>query len=133
MPRFRRSSEMHRQVNRVDSREKTELVSASISPGVEVLAHQVTFRPGDRAPEHSHSDSAHVVFSLSGHGMVATDTGSHPIGPGDVVIIERGEMHEWSNPGNADWTFIELLLPPPRRTVWSDSSYQPGWHVASET
>lgn len=129
MPKFQRATDMRRQVNRIDTREKIELASEQLFPGVGVLAHRVTFRPGDRAPAHRHDDSAHVVFSVAGSGMVTSDDGPHSISVGDVVVVERGELHEWSNPGDEDWVFIELLLPPPQRTAWIDPDYQPGWHV----
>jgi quercetin dioxygenase-like cupin family protein len=110
-----------------DNRSRIDLVSKSLFGTTEVLAYKVTYHPGDSVREHFHGDAKHFLFSLEGSGVMHSTEGDVVVGPGDVATIEVGERHAFSNPHDEDWTFIELCMPMPTETVWSDPDYTPEW------
>jgi quercetin dioxygenase-like cupin family protein len=110
-----------------DNRLRIDLVSKSLFGTTEILAYKVTYCPGDSVREHFHRDAKHFLFSLEGNGVMHSIDGDVTIGPGDVATIEVGELHSFSNPHDHDWTFVELCMPMPTDTVWSDPEYAPEW------
>ncbi len=61
--------------------------------------------PGGHTPLHSHPWE-HEVFVVSGRGEVEGEGGRKPIGPGDAVYVEEGEVHRFLNPGREPLVFI---------------------------
>jgi quercetin dioxygenase-like cupin family protein len=116
-----------------DNRLKVDLYSEELAGASDLLAYRVTYHPGDEVPEHHHPAARHVLLSLSGSGELHTPDGTHTIGPGDVALVAEGERHRLNNPHDEDWTFIELCMPAPRETVWTDPDYTPGWVPADGT
>jgi mannose-6-phosphate isomerase-like protein (cupin superfamily) len=110
-----------------DNRIRVDLVSTDLFATTDVLAYKVTYRPGDRVREHFHGDAKHYIFCLEGSGIVHTPKGDVEITAGDVATIDVGERHSLTNPNEVDLTFIEICLPKPMNTVWTDPDYMPGW------
>jgi mannose-6-phosphate isomerase-like protein (cupin superfamily) len=59
-------------------------------------------RPGE-APRamHRHSGFEECMYVLSGHGTTCTETGEHPVGAGDTILVPPGELHVTRNTGSA--------------------------------
>ena len=55
---------------------------------------------------------------LEGNGVMCVNGESTPVGPGDVAMVDEGEVHHFENPEEGDFTFIELWVPAPSATVW---------------
>lgn len=56
--------------------------------------------PGDalRGP-HFHNGFEECIYVLSGEGCTEADSGSHPLGTGDTILIPSGEKHVTRNTG----------------------------------
>lgn len=52
-----------------------------------------------RAP-HFHSDTEECIHVLSGSGEFETQSGVEKIGPGDTILVPRGESHVTHNVGD---------------------------------
>ena len=80
----------------------------SLEPVSGEIGSRVSFRiatiavpqPGDkpRGP-HLHSDFEECIYVLSGQGVMRAESGEHPVGPGDILLVAAGEKHMTVNTG----------------------------------
>lgn len=80
----------------------------SLEPVSGEIGSDVSFRiatiavpqPGDkpRGP-HLHSDFEECIYVLSGQGVMRAESGEHPVGPGDILLVAAGEKHMTVNTG----------------------------------
>jgi uncharacterized cupin superfamily protein len=80
----------------------------SLEPVSGEIGSRVSFRiatiavpqPGDkpRGP-HLHSDFEECIYVLSGQGVMRAESGEHPVGPGDILLVSAGEKHMTVNTG----------------------------------
>ncbi len=101
-----------------DTRDRIDLVTEETFGIKELQADRITYHPGDTAAAHYHKDCKHFFFVLSGHGILHADEEAIELGPGDVALIYENEIHWFENPGDGEFTFIELWVPAPSETVW---------------
>lgn len=53
--------------------------------------------PHQTSPYHCHPDAVEIYLCLSGGGRMRTPNETRPLGPGDFVVHDRGELHEYVN------------------------------------
>jgi quercetin dioxygenase-like cupin family protein len=91
----------------------------SIFPGVnvqaiggeQVLLCRVTYDPGTTVRRHSHRHTEQVMAVVDGEVEMTIDDEKRKLGPGDVVVVNRGREHELHSEGGC--TFFEALAPVP--------------------
>lgn len=66
---------------------------------------QIEIAPGGFTPCHQHPYE-HEVYVLSGHGEVRQGEQVRRIGPGDVVYVAPGELHQFCNTGEEPLRFL---------------------------
>jgi len=64
--------------------------------------------PGGQTPYHTH-DWEHVIFGVEGQGILRTEHGDAPFGPGDSVMAEPNEQHNFVNAGKGVLKFICIV------------------------
>jgi quercetin dioxygenase-like cupin family protein len=69
---------------------------------------QFEVAPGGHTPKHFH-DYEHEVYVLAGRGEVFEGDQSHPLGPGDVVLVKPNEVHQFRNTGQSPLRFLCLI------------------------
>ena len=79
--------------------EKSQLVVMSIPPGGDVGAEV-------------HKYTEQTLFFLSGTGMGELNSEKFPIGPGDVVVVVPGTLHNFINTGTEDLKIYTVYAPP---------------------
>lgn len=79
--------------------------------GEQVLLCRVTYAPGKRVPWHAHEDSEQVMLILEGEVDMTIEEESATLGPGDVIVVNRGLHHKLYSEGGV--TFMEALAPVP--------------------
>ena len=75
----------------------------------------VTYEPGTRVARHSHPTAEQLMWIVEGGVTMTVGDETRTLGPGDVVVINRGVQHELHSEGGM--TFIEALAPVPRDHV----------------
>lgn len=80
----------------------------SLEPVSGEMGSRVSFRiatiappqPGDkkRGP-HLHRDFEECIYVLSGRGTMHSESGEHPVQPGDTLLVPAGEKHMTVNTG----------------------------------
>lgn len=79
--------------------------------GDQVLLCRVTYEPGKKVPLHSHDHTEQVMLILEGSVDMAIEGEWKTLGPGDVVVVNRGLEHELHSKDGV--TFMEALAPVP--------------------
>jgi quercetin dioxygenase-like cupin family protein len=79
--------------------------------GDQVLLCRVTYEPGKQVPWHAHDDSEQVMLILDGQVEMTIEEETKKLGPGDVVVVNRGKHHKLFSEGGV--TFMEALAPVP--------------------
>jgi quercetin dioxygenase-like cupin family protein len=60
---------------------------------------------------HSHDGYEETVYGLEGTLLFTVEGVEHPIGPGDVLCIRRGEVHSFANRSDADTRALAVVTP----------------------
>jgi quercetin dioxygenase-like cupin family protein len=56
--------------------------------------------PGGKTPWHTH-DWEHVIYGVEGQGILKTEHGDAAFGPGDSLLVEPNEQHNFVNTGKS--------------------------------
>jgi len=79
--------------------------------GDQVLMCHVTYEPGFGVGLHSHEHTEQVMLILEGDLTMTIAGETKELGPGDVVVVNRGVEHELRSRSGV--TFVEALAPVP--------------------
>jgi quercetin dioxygenase-like cupin family protein len=83
--------------------------------GEQVLLCHVTYEPSTTVRRHSHDATEQVMWVVEGDLTMTVGDETRRLGPGDVVVVNRGVEHELVTEGGV--TFVEALAPVPRDHV----------------
>jgi mannose-6-phosphate isomerase-like protein (cupin superfamily) len=101
-----------------DGRDRIDLVTEELFGTSEMRADLITYHPGDTAAAHYHEDATHFFFVQEGAALLHAADATVEVASGDVVMVPPGEVHWFENHGSGDFSFVELWVPAPSRTVW---------------
>jgi quercetin dioxygenase-like cupin family protein len=79
--------------------------------GEQVLLCRVTYEAGKCVALHKHDATEQVMWIIDGSVDMAIAGEWKTLGPGDVVVVNRGVEHELRSEGGV--TFMEALAPVP--------------------
>ena len=71
---------------------------------------------GQQTSMHCHPAKVTMIFVVGGVGMLHTLSGSHELGAGEMVVIEKGAFHQ-SAANNDPLILYELETPPVKRDL----------------
>jgi quercetin dioxygenase-like cupin family protein len=80
-----------------------------------VLLCHVTYDAGTTVRRHSHPEAEQVMWVVDGDLRMTVGDEERELGPGDVVVVNRGVEHELVSAGGV--TFVEAMAPVPRDHV----------------
>jgi quercetin dioxygenase-like cupin family protein len=83
--------------------------------GEQVLLGHVTYAPGPTVARHSHPQAEQAMWIVEGSLTMTVGDETAELGPGDVVVVNRGIEHELLSEEGV--TFIEAMSPVPRDHV----------------
>jgi mannose-6-phosphate isomerase-like protein (cupin superfamily) len=72
---------------------------------------EIRHPPGTASQEHYHTEAEEVYFVIEGQGGIRVDGETRTIGPGDVVVITRGERHKVWQDGEGDLVLLVTCVP----------------------
>lgn len=70
----------------------------------------VVIYPGGSVPQHEH-ETVESYTVLQGNGLITVDGETQPIGPGEMVYMERGKPHSLQNTGDTDMHMMFVYAP----------------------
>lgn len=86
------------------------VVSAG-TPGHDVAVVDTLLPPGAGAPRHVHHDHEEAFYVLDGTVRLELDGATLDAGPGTLALAERGQVHGFTNVGDADARMLALYSP----------------------
>lgn len=63
-------------------------------------------------PENRHHDSDQWLYVVEGEGEAIVEQQKHPLQPGTLLLIEKGEAHEVTNRGDGVLKTLNFYVPP---------------------
>lgn len=120
MTRIVRPADQPRHASTRDTRDRRDLITPETLGVTTLKADIITYHPGDTAARHYHEDADHFFFVLSGSGTLHADDLVHEVANGDVIHVPAGEIHHFHNATGRDFSFFEMWVPSPTKTVWVD-------------
>ena len=79
--------------------------------GDQVLMCRVVYEPGTTVQRHAHDATEQVMAIVQGDVTMTIGDETRTLGPGDVVVVNRGIEHELHSEGGL--VFFEALAPVP--------------------
>jgi len=93
--------------------ESHQLLSPYNSDAANVTITRVRVQPGVTQPRHSHENSEQIWCALFGTGKLLLDGNkTKRFSAGDVVRIEKGEVHGLYNDGKEYFEYMSVTSPP---------------------
>ncbi len=86
---------------------KRRLLSAEELRQAGALLQVVVVPPGSHIPPHRHATSVEVYVVVQGNCELVVNGERHELRPGDVILMEPGDVHELTNRGEEPF---ELLV-----------------------
>lgn len=67
--------------------------------------------PGDGPPPHHHLNEVETFYVMEGRITMTVDGRDWPAGPGTFVVVPKGAVHTFRNPGPATARLLLMLVP----------------------
>jgi len=83
------------------------LMGQAIDPDAEQTFGTVYINAGDRNPPHYHPNCEEILYVLSGTCEHTLGDGSYSMGPGDMIRVPSGVMHQAINGG---WEPLRAII-----------------------
>ena len=118
-------------------RERTFWVNkeTGLSGSWDLQIGRMAYAPHAHSPRHVHHASKtspvtpeHFYFIEKGSGEVKEDTGSRPVGPGDLVLIPAGEWHQLLA-SDSGFDYIEFQAPFDFMTTMDHDPQGKNWYI----
>ena len=82
-----------------------------IVPNRELLMVRANMEPGRSHPFHTHPTREEIIYVLSGRAEQWIGKDHRILGPGEMVLIPKGEVHGTYNPFRERLVFLAILSP----------------------
>lgn len=71
----------------------------------------MTIQPGDDIGEETHGGDQ-ILFFVEGEGDAVLEGNAEPVGPGDMVFVPAGTLHNFVNTGSGPLRLVTTYAPP---------------------
>lgn len=104
-----------------------------VVPCRDLLLVRATMAPGMSHPFHCHPTREEIIYVLSGRAEQWCGETHRILGPGEMVLIPKGEVHGTYNPHGEPLVFLAILSPAEAaEPATVDVSSQPPWRDLRE-
>jgi len=87
------------------------LCRADVVPNRELLMVRANMEPGRSHPFHAHPTREEIIYVLSGRAEQWVGKEHRILGPGELVLVPKGEVHGTYNPFRERLVFLAILSP----------------------
>lgn len=87
------------------------LCRSDIVPNKEILLVRANMEPGRSHPFHTHPTREEIIYILSGRAEQWIGNEHRILGPGEMVLVPKGEVHGTYNPFRERLVFLAILSP----------------------
>ncbi|MBN8245921.1 MAG: cupin domain-containing protein [Verrucomicrobia bacterium] len=82
-----------------------------VVPCRDLLLVRATMAPGRSHPFHHHPTREEIIYVISGRAEQWCGESHRILGPGEMVLIPKGEVHGTYNPHDEPLVFLAILSP----------------------
>ena len=87
------------------------LCRSDVVPNQELLMVRANMEAGHSHPFHTHPTREEIIYILSGRAEQWIGTDHRVLGPGEMVLVPKGEVHGTYNPFRERLVFLAILSP----------------------
>ena len=87
------------------------LCRSDVVPNQELLMVRANMEAGHSHPCHTHPTREEIIYVLSGRAEQWNGQQRRILGPGEMVLIQKGEVHGTYNPFRERLVFLAILSP----------------------
>ena len=87
------------------------LCRSDILPNRELLMVRANMEPGRAHPFHTHPTREEIIYVLSGRAEQWIGKEHRILGPGEMLLVPKGEVHGTYNPFRERLVFLAILAP----------------------
>jgi quercetin dioxygenase-like cupin family protein len=87
------------------------LCRGDVTPNKELLLVRANMEAGHCHPFHTHPTREEIIYIISGRAEQWCGNQHQILGPGEMVLIPRGEVHGTYNPFRERLVFLAILAP----------------------
>jgi quercetin dioxygenase-like cupin family protein len=87
------------------------LCRSDVVPNAELLMVRANMEAGRCHPFHTHPTREEIIYILSGRAEQWINGDHRVLGPGEMVLIRKGEVHGTYNPFRERLVFLAILSP----------------------
>ena len=87
------------------------LCRSDVLPNRELLMVRANMEAGHSHPFHTHPNREEIIYILSGRAEQWIGREHRILGPGEMVLIPKGEVHGTYNPFRERLVFLAILAP----------------------
>ena len=87
------------------------LCRSDVVPNQELLMVRANMEAGHSHPFHTHPTREEIIYVLSGRAEQWNGQQRRILGPGEMVLIQKGEVHGTYNPFRERLVFLAILSP----------------------
>jgi quercetin dioxygenase-like cupin family protein len=87
------------------------LCRADVVPNQDLLMVRANMEAGRSHPFHTHPTREEIIYVLSGRAEQWIGQDHRVLGPGEMVLIPKGEVHGTYNPYRERLVFLAILAP----------------------
>jgi len=87
------------------------LCRSDVVPNRELMMVRANMEPGRCHPFHTHPTREEIIYILSGRAEQWINGEHRVLGPGEMVLVRKGEVHGTYNPFRERLVFLAILSP----------------------
>ena len=87
------------------------LCRSDIVPNRELIMVRANMEPGRSHPFHTHPNREEIIYVLSGRAEQWIGSQHRILGPGEMLLVPKGEVHGTYNPFRERLVFLAILAP----------------------
>jgi quercetin dioxygenase-like cupin family protein len=87
------------------------LCRADVVPNTDLLMVRANMEPGRSHPFHTHPNREEIIYVLSGRAEQWIGSQHRILGPGEMLLVPKGEVHGTYNPFRERLVFLAILAP----------------------
>jgi len=84
---------------------------SDVVPNTDLLLVRANMEPGRSHPFHTHPNREEIIFVLSGRAEQWIGSEHRILGPGEMLLVPKGEVHATYNPFRERLVFLAILAP----------------------
>jgi quercetin dioxygenase-like cupin family protein len=103
-----------------DKRKRVDLITHKLQGTRAILGDLIVYPAENVGSAHYHQGAVEIKYVLRGNATFNIDGAEYPVRQGNIIVLDRGEVHHFATEAGEDLAFLEFWLPAAKDTAWVD-------------